>query len=348
MANTYTTQDGRINEVKGKMIAHALPHEVLALGCSMEKMPENMGDNITYRRVLPWGAATTNANTINRWSVTAAAHAISEGVTPTADSITYHDVAVQLQEYGVLYSYSNKAARMYEDDIPRDQLQQAGERVGLVREMIRFGSLKACTNVYYSGGTTRATVDEKITLNFLRHISKVLQLNGSEMKSKILAASPDYDTSAIEAGYLVFCSTDLEPDIRDLPGFVPVAKYGSRQPINEHELGSCERFRFLTSKELTAYADAGAAVAGTTNFSTTGTSADVYPIIVMGADAAFDVALRGGDSIDPTHIPYKQKTKDDPLGQRGYVGASFFSAVLVSNPGWMAVGEVATTNTTPA
>lgn len=343
----YSTQAGRVNEIVGEMIAHATPHEVLALGCSMKEMPKNKGDNISYRRVLPTGAASTNANTINRWSLTAATHAVTEGVTQTPDVLTYHDVVKTIAQYSVLYSYTDKAALLYEDDIPGDQVKLTGERTGLVREMIRYGDMKAATGVYYSGGTSRVTVDEVVTLNFLRHISKVLQLNGAEQKTSILSASAEYDTSAIEGGYVVFCSTDLEPDIRDLPGFVPVAKYGSRKPINEHELGSCERFRFLTSKELTAYADAGAAIAGTTNFSTTGTSADVYPILVMGENAVFDIALRG-DAMEPTHISHKTKTKDDPHGQRGYVGAIFWSAVLVANPGWMAVGEVATTSTTPA
>ena len=143
----YSTQAGRINQIKGEMIAHAVPFEVLALGCTMKPMPKNKGDNITYRRVLPYGAAATNANTINRWTVSAPAHVVSEGVTPTPESIVYNDVAVTIQQYGCLYSYTDKAADLYEDDIPEDQKTQVGERIGLVREMIRYGSMKACTNV---------------------------------------------------------------------------------------------------------------------------------------------------------------------------------------------------------
>lgn len=342
---TYATQAGRINEIKGEMIAHAMPQEVLALGCTMKPMPKKKGDNITYRRVLPYGGSSSNANTINRWSLTAAAHLVTEGVTPAAETITYHDVAVTILQYGCLYSYSDKAAELYEDEIPEDQKVQCGERMGLVREMIRYGSLKACTNVYYSGGSSRVTVDEVISLNILRHVTKNLKLNGAKQRTRILSASDQYDTSAIEAGYMVFVSTDCEPDIRDLPGFVPVAKYANRSPINENEIGSVENFRFITSKELAAYPDAGAAIAGTDLYSTTGTSADVYPYIVMGDEGAFDVALRGENSVDPTHIPHTQKDKSDPLGQRGYVGASFWSAVLVANNGWMAVIEAGTTDT---
>jgi hypothetical protein len=34
------------------------------------------------------------------------------------------------------------------------------------------------------------------------------------------------------------------------------------------------------------------------------------------------------------------KSKPDPFGQRGYAGAIWWKAVMVENPGWVAVGEV--------
>lgn len=94
----YATSAGRINEIKGEMLALAEPTMVLALGCEMKKMPKNKGDNISYRRLIPTGGATTNANTINRWSVTAVAHLLQEGVTPSAETLTDQYVNVQLAE----------------------------------------------------------------------------------------------------------------------------------------------------------------------------------------------------------------------------------------------------------
>jgi hypothetical protein len=38
-------------------------------------------------------------------------------------------------------------------------------------------------------------------------------------------------------------------------------------------------------------------------------------------------------------IPHTQTDKNDILGQRGYCGASFWSASLVVNNGWMSVIE---------
>jgi len=339
---SYASPAGRINEVKGEMLRIAEPFECLQLGCTMKKMPTNKGDNITYRARIPDGGATTNANTINRWSITAAQYQVQEGVTPTPKALSYRDVNVRIDQYAVLYGYTDKTALLHEDDVPQDQKMQVAETMPLIREMIRYGVMKAASTVQYSGGTTRATVDEKITNNGLSLMSRTLLANHGSMKTKILAPGPEYDTSAIEAGFIVFCHTDCEHDIRALDDFVPVAKYANRSPINANELGSVGRFRFIVSPELAGYADAGAAVAGTNNYSTTGTNADVYPMIICAEDAVFDVALN--TNFDVTHIPVGVKTKEDPFGQRGYVGSIFWSAALVANPGWMGVIEVAITN----
>lgn len=339
----YDTYTGRINEVKGETLAHAIPVEVLALGCRMKQMPKKAGDNITYRRWLPKGATSTDANTQNRPSVSAAAHITQEGVTPAAETLTPVDINIVQNQYACLYQYTDKNADMYEDDIPGEMIQQTGERMGLVREMIRYGAMKACTNVIYSGGSSRATVDEAITLKALRRMARILKLNHAKKKTQILSSGCDYDTYAINAAYIVMVSTDCEPDVRDLPGFVPVEKYASRKPINENELGAVENFRFITSPELTAYADSGAAVGSTGLVSTTGSNIDVYPFLVMGEDAVYDVALRGMNSFDTIHIPVGKEDKSDPLKQRGYIGAKFYSAVAIVNAGWMGVIEAGTT-----
>ena len=342
----YSTNAGRVNEIKGETLGHAIPVEVLALGCNMKKMPKKQGDNITYRRWLPFGATNTNVNTQNRPAATASAHITQEGVTPAADTLTPVDVNVVQQQYACLYAYTDKAAELYEDDIPEEMKIQTGERMGLVREMVRFGVIKAGTNVIYAGGTTRLTVDEKITLNVLRRMTRILKLNHAKKKTRILAPSQNYDTSAVDAAYVVFVSTDAQADVEDLPLYTPVAKYGQRSPINENEIGSSGEFRFILSPELTAYTNSGASVGSTDLVSTGASTIDVYPFMVMGEDAVYDVALRGLDSFDVIHIPHNKEDKSDPLKQRGYVGAKFWSAVAIVNGGRMGVIEAGVTDLT--
>ena len=335
----YGLSPGRVNEILGETLAYAEPTMVLALGCEMKQIPKNKGDNVSYRRIIPTGGATTNANTINRWSVTSAAHLLQEGVTPDAETLTDQYVNVQINQYGAIYGWTNKTADLHEDDIPKDMSRIMGKRMGLVQEMIRYGVMKACTNIYYSGGTTRLTVDEAISLAVLRRAARGLMANHAGKKSRIIRPGPDYDTSAIEEAFLVMVHTDAASDVRDLPGFVPVAKYAGVQAISPKEIGSCEEFRFILSPELASYADAGGGNAALYATTTAATAVDVYPFIVCGEDACFDIALKGEDSFDMNVLPHTQTDKNDILGQRGYCGASFWSASLVVNNGWMCVVE---------
>lgn len=328
----------RIGKIKGEILAHAIITEVLGITGQQRQLPKNQGKTVVFRRYLPYGAANTNWDTRNRPAVNASAHELTEGVTPTADTLTPQDITATIKQYGCLYELTDQTVDTYEDDVPGEMTKQCGERVGLLREMVRYGVVKACTNVFYAGGVaSRNLVAGKITLNLLRRVSRNLQANHARRVTSILAPSVDVATQPVEAGYLVFVHSDAEADIRDLPGFIHVSAYGSRKPVHAQELGSCENFRFVTSPELAPYAGAGAAIGSTAMMG--GTNVDVYPFVIIGENAWGQLALRGDDSLDPTYIRPGQKDKSDPLGQRGYIGAKFYMQCTLLNEGWMAVAE---------
>lgn len=348
----YTTAAGRINELNGEILGHAVPVEVLGITGMQRQMPKNKGNTINYRRWLPYeatsGAISAGVDPQNRMITTtnmqtyASAQEAVEGVTPASDTLTPVDISVTLKQYIVMYGVTDQTVDLYEDDVPAEMKKHVGERVGLIREMERYGVLRGMTNVFYAGGTSRATVDETLSLNLLRKVAKSLLGNHSKQITSILAPSANFNTKAIEAGFLVFSSTDLEPAIRDLPGFIPVADYGSRKPIHPMELGSVERYRFIVSPELAGYADAGganSAMYATTNATV---NVDVYPVIVCGEDAWGSVALRGASAVDSWYLPPGQRDKSDPGGQRGYIGAKFYAASTMLNQGWAALIECAT------
>lgn len=343
-SQSYSTSTPRIGKVKGAILKHAIPRMVLSITGNQQKMDQGQSDTIVFRRWLPTGGATTSSTTINRWSVTAAAHLTQEGVTPDADTIAPQDITVQLAQYSCLYMYTDKAALMYEDNIPTAMKKECGERMGLVREMIDYGALKGITNKFYAGGTSRTTVDETISLNLLRKVSRSLLGNRADLITSIIAPSGDFNTTPIEAGFLVFVHTDAEHDIRELPGFIPVASYGSRKVMHPLELGACDRYRFIVSPELSSIPDSGASVGSTGLYSTSASSIDVYPFIVVADEAWGNVSLRGMDSFNVTHIPHTQKDKSDPNGQRGYLGSQFWSASFIQNDGWAAVVEAGVTS----
>lgn len=346
--NNYATQAQRIGRYKGEILKHAIPQEVLGrVGASSKKMiPKNVGDTIIFRRWLPKGSTTANPNI---WSVDPVAHSLVEGETPNSDQIIAQDITVTLQEYGVLYRFSNRVVDMYEDNIPPEMKRLTGERMGLLMEMIRYGVLKAGTNVYRSGNVaSRSLVNGLVSANLLRNVARGLSSNRAMKITSILSASVDVGTQPVEAAFIACCHTDLEADYRSqLSGFIHVSEYGNRKPIHPNELGSWEQFRFVTSPELNPYLLAGATATASTRLAngvpnTAGTElCDVYPILVLSEECFGDVMLRGVEGWDVTMIAANTKTKDDPLGQRGYVGASTYMTAVRLNEQWLCVVEVA-------
>lgn len=296
-----------------------------------KSVPKNKGVNVKYRRPRVFTAATTP---------------LVEGITPSASTFGYDDVSVALKQYGMLAETTDVIEDTHEDPVLNDMSEQAGENLGRTAEALDWGILQAGTNVFYANGTGRTAVNTPISLQKQRAVIRGLKAQKAAKISKVLDGSVNFKTRPVEAAYVAVCHTDVEQDIRGISGFTPVAEYGSRQAINEYELGSVEDVRYVASPDLTPIVDAGGAKggSGTNMVSTAGTSADVYPVLVIGKDAYGIVALRGAGAIEPTILRPGVKDKSDPLGQRGYVGWLMWHAAVILNQLWMARLEVAVTD----
>lgn len=349
----------RVAVFKGEILKHVVPKEVIGKCCrSMKKsIPKNNSATVKYRRWLPKGATV---NTPNTWNVAPAEHILGEGETPLAESIAAQDITATLTQYGVLYRYSDVVADLYEDNVPAEMVKLTGERMGLLMEMIRYGVLKAGTNVYRGGAVAaRTSIIARVTANLLRNVARGMDQNLASKMTSILPASPGIGTQPIEAAFVVVCHSDLSADLRSVLGplgFVHISEYGSRKPIHEDELGSFEQFRFVVSPHLAPYQSAGGttaptgtvlAAAGTGGVNAAGTeAADIYPMLVLSEEAYGDVMLRGMDSFQAYHRKPgggdgSNSASDDPLGQRGHVGAKFYMTAVRLNELHMAVVEVA-------
>jgi N4-gp56 family major capsid protein len=333
----------RIGKLAGQIIGHAMNTEVLCVAVNNFDMPKNKSDTYVARSWVPYGATVSDPNT---WSYTAESHLTQEGVTPAADTITPRDVTIQLNQYMALYSLTDRDADLYEDDITSAMKEQTGERMGLVRELAIYGKMKAATNKFYAGittVTTRATVDSAVTEKLASNVVRSLQRNHGHKITKVLDASEKYDTTSVEAAYVCYVHTDAEYDIRRLAGFRECAAYGNRKLISDFELGTWQNIRFVVSADLNPITDAGAAV-GSTGLKTSGTKVDIYPFVFLSKDAFTALKLRGASVIDPIYLPPGQKDKNDPGGQRGYIGAKFYFGAEILNPGWIAVLEAGVTD----
>lgn len=333
--NNYYTSPGlstRTNVyAERQMLRAAGPVMVLEKFGITKPMPKNKTQTIKFRRPITFTAATTP---------------LVEGVTPPPTAFRYEDVSVSLKQYGMVGTITDVIEDTHEDPVLKDLTTQLGENVGRTREALNWGVVRAGTNVIFANGSVRTDVNTPISLSKQRAMTRALKRQKAMKITQVLDGSINYRTSPVEAAFCAVAHTDLESDIRNLPGFIPVVLYGNRKVLHDTEIGSCEDCRYFLSPDLDPFLDAGGAKAGSgvTMVSTTGTSADVYPIIYFGKESFGLVPLRGQGAVEPSVIPVGQKTKEDPLGQRGVAGWKMWWASLILNDAWLGRLEVAATD----
>jgi len=318
---TYSSLSQRTTAYAAKeMLAHAEPVLVLSKFGMAKPMPKNKADTVKFRRPIPLALATTP---------------LTEGTPPTAKAMTYEDVTVQLSQYGDVVEITDVVNDLAEDPVLKDASMMCGEQAGETIESLMWGVLQGGTNVTYAGtASARNQVDDTISLANQRAITRALKGERAKKVTSMLSSSVKYGTEAVDAAFIAFAHTDLEADIRDMTGFVPTEKYGSMKAL-PYEIGKVEDVRYILSPVLSSIADAGGTAATNGMVSTTGTNADVYPVIYVAKDAYGHVALKGSEAVTPTIRNPGTIDSADPLGQKGHVGWKTYHKSFIANEAWM-------------
>lgn len=315
-----------------EFLKHVTPVQVLARFGAFKAIPKNKGTVVKFRRAIPYPAVTAP---------------LQEGVTPSVSGTFFEDVTVNLQQWGDVHGLTDVIEDTHEDPVLKTMMQLTGEQAGGSTEQVLYNVLKGGSSVYYANGADRTAVNTAVSLNKVRAVVRTLQRNKAKKITTVLSPSPNISTSAVEAAYVCVCHSDLTPDIRALAGFVPVAKYGSMKPICPEEVGAVEDVRFIVSPDLAPIPDVGG-TPGSSVLSTSGSAADVYPMLFFGQEAFASTPLKNqktseGNNIAvvPIVINPNNPSAADVLGQRGYVGWKAWFAAVRLNETWMVRLEVA-------
>lgn len=307
--------------VSAELLARGIPYLLIEKFGQGKPVPMNSTKSIIFRR---YEALDNTPN------------ALAEGVTPNAKKLTKTDITATLTQYGDLTEISDVVQDTHEDPVLMEAVEILAEQSAQMIENVRYGIIKAGTNVFYANGSARNAVNTPVSLSMQRRVTRALNKQNTKRITSVIRSTPSFGTQNVQASYVAIGHTDLEGDIRNMPGFQPAETYGA---MHESEVGKVEGCRYFLSSLYTPFADAGGA-AGSTMLSTTGTSADVYPILYIGRDAYGIVPLKGKAAITPSVVNPKPSA-GDPLGQRGYAGWKSMQTAVILNDLWMARGEVA-------
>ncbi len=274
---------------------------------------------------------------------------LAEGVTPKGQKLRYTDYTATLEQFGDLVELSDVVEDTHEDPVLQEAMDLCGEQAAETIEAIRITHLKAGTTVFYANGVTaRTSVTSPPLRADFRKMYRFLMNNKARMVSKIVPPSIKISTKGIEPGFFCLGHTDLKADLRDMPGFTPVVEYGNPGNALPGEVGSIEEFRFILSPMFEPWLSGGASsamyLAGGVAPSAAA-SCDVYPMLVVAADAYAIVPLQGFKNVDIGVQNPGKKTKSDPLGQRGFASWKTWQTCCILNQLWLLRYEVAATAT---
>jgi N4-gp56 family major capsid protein len=308
------------------LLRRGLPLLVLEKFMQGKPLPANNTKSMSFRRYLALALATTP---------------LTEGVTPVSKKLTKTDVSVTLEQYGDLIEITDVIVDTHEDEVLKESTLILGEQAAQTIETIRYNVLKAGTNKFYANGAARAAVNTALTATLQKKIVRGLKRQNAMMMSTVIKSTAEFNTEAVRPSYVGLTHTDVEDDIRNMSGFIDAKDYGHGTTPWEGEIGAVGNVRYILSNIFTPYEDAGGAKG--LMVSTSGVSADVYPVIYLGKDAWAGVALKGKFAITPMVINPKP-SKSDPMGQRGSVAWKTMQQAIILNDAFMAVAEVAATD----
>lgn len=326
---TYGDVSPRVGIVAvAKMLARIEPILVLEKFAMVTPLPKNKGETIKWRRIRPLAVSTTN---------------LTEGVTPAASQLQYEDVTTAIGEFGGWIQITDKIADLHEDRVLDDSMTALGDQAASTKEMIIWGILRGGTQVLFSNGAARTSVNTPLDLDLVRAAVQTLKRNHGKKITKRLAAGPNIATEPVNSSYVAFAHVDTERDWRECNSFVPVEKYGTMKPLDdENEIGKVEEVRIILSPQLVPFYAAGSSTLNGM-LSAAGSAVDVYPIIVIAQDAYGTVPLKGASSVEMAVKNPRMGEPGDPLGQRGHVAWKMWYQAVRLNELWMVRLEVGAT-----
>jgi N4-gp56 family major capsid protein len=323
------------------LLKRAIPYMSIEKFGQSYPIPQNSTQTAKFRRYFLNGATGSagDGNAASAFFTPLSTTPLLEGVTPSGLKLSFVDYTVQLKQYGDFIQITDVVEDTHEDPVLSEATQILSESAAQTLEAVRYNVLKAGTNVFYANGGARASVNTPVSLTLQRQITTALNRQNAKFITSIVSSNANFRTEPVEAAYICLIHPDCETDVRNMSGFIPTKQYGTVTPY-ENEIGAVERVRYLTSTVFTPFADAGGAKGAMR--STTGTSADVYPMLFIARDAYGIVPLRGRDSIAPMVVNPKPAA-GDPLGQRGSVGWKAWQAAVILQDAFMVRLEVAAT-----
>ncbi len=196
-------------------------------------IPRNNGNHVNFRR---WNLFDPNE----------AVKGLTEGETPTGQSLSQSEVEATVKQYGAYVEVTDLLDLTGYDNVINDSAELLGEQIGTVVEWVTRDAMCATTNVQYAGGVlARSALDanKKLTVEEIRKAVRTLK------KNKARPFCEDGRTPH----FVCICSPEATYDLQNDDNWKNVSTYSNSEAIYSGEIGRLYGVVFVESTEAKVY-----------------------------------------------------------------------------------------------
>lgn len=276
--------------------------------------------------------------------------------TRTAVQPAVNDLTATVRKYGN-FIFLNEEVDLKNYNGQTDKLVEVlGINAGQSLNRLQRNELEDNSTLKYQGAgatATSVTVPLATDGSDIDVIVNLLRRNSAMEFTAMTTGSVNTNTTPQRDAFWGICHPDVEMDIREMSGFVPVEQYGSQTETEKNEFGSARGVRFIATPEASIDADSGGAATSTAvRWTTASTDIDLYTTVIMGRDHSGSVGLgfnhvketyKAGDTLPGVQMISKDRGSAgsaDPLNEVSTLGwKSWHAAKVMTNSTTPTTGE---------
>lgn len=304
-----------------KVLYRAPAFERYSYACSERKLEEGTSATVILTRWLNPAVNSTPE---------------PDGTTPVFRTPQYENFQGTMQRYSEVFAISMQDYKMSPWNAVEGSIGLLTDLIKSTRERIRMNAAFSTTNIVYNSSAVSATnqVNGALTAGRLQLAIAGIQNAKGVAFTKDQGAVDKFNTTPMEAGYYFFHHTNMNPDIRAIPGFVPLTEMASRDGLPPGTWGGFQNVFFVAQPETPILTGQGGTNAV---LRSTGGKVDVYQSFLCAKDALTSIALEGAEEhgygnaeIEILDTP----DKSDPTNARVLVSAAWFDLGILTSFDW--------------
>lgn len=243
----------------------------------------------------------------------------NSGIEPASQVATRQIIDATESFYGTSVILNEQVVIQSQDPVLSWVTERLGVAMRQAEDIILRDYLLSAAQIYNCRGGANGDNPTNISERDCSNVASVLDTNNAFKFLTGKLGEDRFGSSPVRAAYLVFTSTELQPDLDGLDNFISSWNYPNKDEVCYSEYGSLRNLRFFTSSQSAV--QRGASMNG----------ADVFNNMVVAQESYAHIDQDGYSA----QLIYRDPIFSGPLALNGTLGVKFAQAQAILQDTWI-------------